>query len=270
MEPAGDKAFFEACPECGGDVHKIARRCKHCGADLQAAQPAPAPAPIKAAPAAPAAPVQAAPDAPSAPPQNRKLLIAGAAVMIFAVGMAAGILVERAGDDERPAATPAPMAQSRRAPQRPVVPDFDVPDDPNLDVDTYNLPGGGTGFTFRFGSPSVPSLRSRRPRPGRVGDGPDVETFVKTLGGEVCTKLSDCTDVDPAIGMLCSTLTMTIPTDDVAARVDSGECSYDAMAAGICLDGLQSIDCSDDTPTDPFAMLSSVDAIMSCLEALRC
>jgi len=291
-----DKAFFRPCPACGGDVHTVASRCKHCGAELRASLAAPQPPPAAGdpqpveppsvtappAPSAPPAPAAAAPPAPDpvppppriepAPPPapapapapiatasatarpGRWLWLAGA-VLLLAIGMALGVIIERSGREEH-AVRPALLeTATHTAPRSLADPDFD------FDPDFAQPPGGG--FSLR-----ITPFSGGRHRSG-PNDGPAVDEFVQRIGGELCTKLADCADLDPTIAAMCHMVAGSIDTDDLADKISRGECRYDAGAAGDCIDGLSKLDCNSDQ-TDPFAMMAIVESMMSCTEAVSC
>lgn len=85
---------FRACPACGGKVHAIARRCKHCRAELPAHVRSAEPAHVRA----------------PQPERSRGPMWAVGAGLL-AAGVIAGVLVARGGDDGGAvvaARTPAP------------------------------------------------------------------------------------------------------------------------------------------------------------------
>ncbi|RMH39113.1 MAG: hypothetical protein D6689_17480 [Deltaproteobacteria bacterium] len=157
--------------------------------------------------------------------------------------MATGILIERAGGSRR--VEPDRAARSARA--------LHVPSRPNPGFDPFDL--------------MLPRRRAANP-----DDAPPPDEFAHKVADEMCAKLADCADADPSIEILCRTVASALPSGDVAAKVADGTCRYNEASAAACLDALASFDCDAPQrgPLDPFGAMLSVDAIFSCVDALRC
>jgi hypothetical protein len=112
------------CPACGGAIHAIASRCKHCKAPLAAAN---APASVAAPP--PPAPTVAAVVTTAPASWSGRWPLVVAAVALLAIGVSLGVLLEQwrqsstATPRESPRATTPRMVPDRMpAPELPARP----------------------------------------------------------------------------------------------------------------------------------------------------
>lgn len=93
---------------------------------------------------------------------------------------------------------------------------------------------------------------------------PARDRFVSQLATSVCKQIADCTNIDPAMtGVLCDA---TVALLNQASPWST--CSFNAGKAATCLKRVQTLSCDN--------QLNTVDAVMllndlpACLEALRC
>ncbi len=288
---------FQVCPVCGGAIHPIAGRCKHCKADLvklreqaeQAARAARMNAPAvmpagyrggaaeKQAPAAqpaeasgPARP-PANPGAPTGLPPGyypqprstwaQRWPYAVGAVALLAIGLSLGMLARGPADEDEESG----LRKSEPATTPRMVPDH-MPDPllpgpapaPNRGPrSSLPPPGWGPPNTTPPFSPPDP------------GSAPAVNQFAVALTSTVCAKLSDCGVIDTFSQVLCQELAQSAEDPDAEARVRRGECSYNQSAAVACLDTIRGLSCTVQ-PADVMDWLDHAGSLAECTTAYVC
>lgn len=271
------------CPLCGGLIHPVAGRCKHCKQDLAAtragrpAAAAPLPALQQAAaPVAVVVPVTPVTDAPSQPilpprptgrsvaaqpqPRGSRWPIYVIAVAMIAIAGAVVIMVwPQHGSSTEHSLQPPP------APER---------------MDTDPMPAPGTGDPWGTNAPHSQVVPRSTPDPlpaqppqqpdddqqfgfggllgqggggGAIGGGsPD---FMLAALGHACKKLKTCPNVDDTLDTLCETY-MAFPSTGAPAN---------CATAQKCLDAIDNMSCSQSAYGSP---LSVVQMFQDCTKAL--
>jgi hypothetical protein len=277
---------LESCGQCGGAVHPVAGRCKHCRADLHDARVARARA-LKQAQRAADAKLSAGPPLGSSTVKIQRphaggggrawLWVAAVAVLLFSVagGVLAHQLVTRSrrveGTHALGTASAAQLTLDAFAPSDdgsadPLAGD---PDPGHLDPFDSLSPFGGLD-PFALLDPGGGLLGPRKPRaprsPGQRPDVGKVDRFAPALAETVCEKIGACTGVDLPSDM-CAEVAQGDPlVDELVERVRKGECRYDAHAAAGCIDALAGMSCDG----DPQQLLAMADGLESCVRAFDC
>jgi hypothetical protein len=303
-----DMTAFVACPACGGPVHAIASRCKHCKADLLAWRE-------QAAKAARAARMGAPAPGQVVPAQN------GAALRQTNKSFPAPVAARRdqtpARQDQpaaRPDQTPAPAGSSAPSP-RPLTAPAVVYAQPTAwarrwpiavslvaiaaivvslvlllrDGDQEARPerirsGSQSPRNIpdhmpepNMGAPSPPQGRfdpqpfpaPGAPAPRSWNAAPDAGMFPVALTETVCAKLQDCGIRDDFSGVLCRELAKGAADADLDRKVQSGECHYDRVAADACLSAIGRISC-DASGSDMTQLLDQATNLLDCSTAFVC
>ncbi len=283
-----------ACPACGGQIHPIAGRCKHCKADLarlRAAAPPGRGAPpaqrpnlvalgAAAAPALPSAglpplrggnghaapvvmppfPSHAPDDAPRASWSSRWPLVV-ALIAVVAIVASIALLVFGGGtkkkhDGARRNDGPAPEM---------------MPTDPQAPQIMPQAPGGGTaphaqGITPDPSTPTpiIPSIPPPSP-PSSGGAGPtsapaDVRSFATQAIDVTCRRLSSCGGSDPMIATYCTMARDMVPQMDDLEQMCG---DYDRAAAAQCLDAVSRFPCPGGN-ADYAAMAQTLMGLSGC------
>lgn len=280
---------FVPCPACGGPVHPIAGRCKHCKTDLNrvreqqaqamraAGMGAPPPAAMAYAPVAPAHPStagsgptaapHAAERAPTAPPAQSPyaqgygtampspwsrrwpLLVGGIAVVVIAVSL---IILFRGKSDASTSAAPG----TSRTP-RPVPDEMNQqgPLGQNLPLPPKIDPDDPTP-TDPFGAP---------PSQGQRTAPTDKASFTVAMFETVCRKADSCgMKMFQPICAQIGPMSRSIPPD-------GGRCTVDQVAVDACFAALDRIPC-DTLPSggDIAALLTLTNGIFQCHTAVTC
>lgn len=293
---------FIPCPACGGPVHPIASRCKHCKADLLTMRE-------QAARAARAERMGAPVPGQPAPLQN------GPALRQTHKASPPPMAARR---DQTPAPTPAPTT-TRAASPRPLTP---------APVVVYAQPSAwsrrwpiavsavaiaaiavslvlllrdgdgendGTPERIRSGSQSPRNIPDDMPAPNMGGPGqpqgkfdpqpfpggqgapaprkwstaPDASMFVVAMIETGCAKLQDCGIRDAFTGLACQEASKSAADADLDRKVQSGECHYDRVAADACLSAIGRMSC-DLSGGDFDQMLSQATSLLDCSSAFVC
>jgi hypothetical protein len=274
---------FVPCPACGGQVHQIASKCKHCKADLlalreQAEQAARAqqaqlrqtnravapPPPARGQQRAPTSPVADGGSQPNPIPQvvyaqpsgwSRRWPIAVSAVAVVAI-IASLVVLLRDGDDD-----------DGRLPDRAggTSPHM-IPDE--MPEPTMPAPGSPHGSN----TPPPPGIPDPGavPRPKSWTTAPDPGMFPVALTETVCAKLADCGFRDDFSDLLCRELAKGMSNPDLDAKVKSGECSYNRGSASLCLRAIDSLSCSLTSPDDLTAFFDEATNLFDCSRAYTC
>jgi hypothetical protein len=267
---------FVPCPACGGPVHPIAGRCKHCKTDLVklreayaqaqrsalmgvpqrpvappgAPQPPPgvqppAPAPL---PQATAAGYQAY-GAPAGSPWVRRwpLIVGGAAVLVIAISLVVLFRGHSASADSPnttgTSRSPHPIPDDMNTPQGPLgqnPPPPGSPTDPNPHPD-----------------PGRPHLPGQRPAPT------DGASFAAAMVETLCSRISDCGVGDPGTRQMCSQMGSMI---DPGMPGGSPQCTIDNSAVNACFSAIENISCDTIRSADIGALLSD-SSLQQCTQA---
>ncbi len=280
---------FVQCPACGGPVHPVAGRCKHCKADLVAhreaeararraaqqamhetARSAPPPppgnprAPSPAPAAAPAPHPRAQTPQPSLQPQvvyaepsawSRRWPLLVSAVALLAILVSLFFLLHTSSGEAEPldhqTLTNAPHVVPDQMPS-PTLPQPQMPSVPDPDFAPQPLdPGGST----------APRAWTTAPDPG---------TFSVALVETVCAKLTDCGISDDFSSVLCKEMAKGASNPALDAKVKSGECTYDRAAASACLKAVSNMSCDMNDADDVAAWLGQASSMVDCAGAFTC
>ncbi len=272
-----------ACPACGGQVHPIAGRCKHCRADLSQGRPAamlgrpplmalgggappppPAfasgnghPAPAHASHPAAMLPSTAAPATSSASWSSRWPLIV-ALLAILAIIASVALLMFGGGSGKKKDSGakrfdgPAPELM----PTDPLSPRVTPPAPPPNGAPHAN---GTTPTDPRspFDNPALPP-----PPPPRAGAGPATahEFFSQAVDG-ACRRMTTCAANDPTVASYCTMAHQMLPqmTDSIATMCTD----YDGAAGQQCLDAVARFPCPSGA-IDTNAMAATLMGLSGC------
>lgn len=259
------------CPLCGGLIHPVAGRCKHCKQDLAATR-AGRPAAAVPLPALQNVPVAVVPigDAPSQPILPPRLTARSAPVEpeahgpswpIYVIGVAvvaiAGAIVTMVWPQHSSASTH--MLQPPPAPER-------------MDTDPMPQPGASDPWGTGNNAPHTQVVPRSTPDPlpaqppqqpdddqqfgfggigGAAGGSPD---FMLAALGHACKKLKTCPNADDTLDTLCDTY-MAFPQSATPTTCATGQ---------KCLDAIDNMSCSQ-TAASP---LSVVQMFGDCTKAL--
>lgn len=288
---------FVQCPACGGAIHPIAGRCKHCKADLvahreaeararRAAQQAMRETNRSAAPPPPAKPNGRAPSPapangsgparapaaqrrPQTPPPSLEQQVVYAEqsawsrrwpLLVSAVALVA-ILVSLFFllRSSNGEAEPLGHETSSNAPH--IVPD---------QMPSPNMP-----------QPQMPNIPDPdfAPQPLDPGGGsaprawhtaPDPGMFSVALVESVCAKLDSCGISDDFSSVLCKEMAKGASNPMLDAKVKSGECTYDRAAATACLQAVSNMSCDMKDANDVAGWLSQASGMVDCAGAFTC
>jgi hypothetical protein len=257
--------------------------------DVEAPQPQPQPQPQNDTMAAPPPPQWGEPPAyfgpevvsvrqqPSA--WSRRWPMVVSAVALLAIGVSLGMLAERwrtggsrsNGDGRmRNASTtprmvpdhmPKPLLPGPSAPRQ--VPDPRAPD-PTSPPSAQIAPQAPN----MFGGPSPsPSPVPGGPQGG--GDAGAFRAFTASLTDSLCTKLGEC-GADSGTQSICRAFAQQLDPEDAAAKVASGECSFNQKAADACLRAVSALRCDTAAATGMMDWLSQSQQVTECAEAYTC
>lgn len=272
---------FVQCPSCGGRVHSIASRCKHCKADLlqhreEAARVARDEQKglrqtYKGAAAAPGGRAPTQPSQPNQPPQARapqivyaqptgwarRWPIAVSAVAVVAIVVSLVILLG-GNQGEEDGRLPSRSGNTPRM----------IPDDMNTPQ-----PSGPQGMAPAPADPDPLAphpFDPPPPKPKSWTTAPDPGMFAVALTETVCAKFEDCGLDDPYASDMCRSLAQGMSTPDVDAKVQSGECRYDRSAASECLRAIDRLSCNFANGGDLSDILGQATGLLDCSTALVC
>jgi len=274
------------CPQCGGLVHPVAGRCKHCKQDLttyrsgrpQAATPLPAL--LGGATAAPVAPVELREEsAPILPPRQSAhmpvarthstwkrwpvivMVIAGVAI-VGAVGVMFFLPPSAGADSHTLKPPPAPERMEMNPIAPPSVDDPWGPGGaPAPKPHAQNTPPQRHQIDPNPVTPDPDDLTLKDPfndpTAGLAGGNLD---FPVQFGRHVCDRLAACGNTSPQVASYCN-LMKTMPTPRAAPT---------CAAAKKCLDHIDALDCSTRTD-DATAVATLMSQVPDCIDAItRC
>jgi hypothetical protein len=272
-----------SCPVCGGPLHPVAGRCKHCRTDVAALRdravaragtltppavgwPAP-PAPRLAAAVAVAgagAGGEMAWPSPAAAPLTSDTSGALARHWPFVVAVAAGIAIAISSailvgrmDSSRadvPAPTPASLSPD-------TLPDPMPPPMPPAPDRGRALPGGGPG-------PLDPAPDAAPvPAPGRPAASP--QAFATALAEALCARLDQCGVGGGPAEAMCAEMARQLGSAD-PDRFTDGHCIYDGAAADTCLAAIRGLPCDPGQDADLAQMLLAANELVECSRAYVC
>jgi hypothetical protein len=275
---------FVPCPACGGPVHPIAGRCKHCKTDLNKVRddyaqaqraasmgmPRPMAAPPPAGPGAPTmqSPTLRAPT-PAPLPQAAQmvypggygttmgsnwsrrwpLLVGGAAVVVIAISL---VVLFRGSDSNASTNTTSPSGPSRSP--RP------IPDD-------MNQPQGPLGRNTPIPDLTDPQPPDLKPNPfGQRTQPRDVASFATAMIETLCERVDACGVNDPGTKMLCASApSFGSMLDPGALGGSGGICTLKTSAVDACISAIENISCDTIRSNDIGALLSN-NALNQCTE----
>jgi hypothetical protein len=264
-----------ACPLCGGQVHPIASRCKHCRGDLIAARaPRTSSMPLRSLPALTATANAVTLPSPShefvsdvavgsevnVPWWKRWTMVVtaiAAAAIIFAMVM---LLWPKKTSEASHAIPPEAPSKMDTNP---------LPETPPAITPGGKDPWSGNGsVTPPPSSPPSPDgddipLKTFPDDPVTAPKSDDRAKFLTALGTAACEKFSTCTDVDPSlVSGVCEGMI------DMFKKNDQSTCSVNQAKASKCLRDIQKLDCKGgQSMADAMLLLND---LQSCVEALRC
>jgi len=290
-----------ACPVCGGAIHPIAGKCKHCKTDLvklrrqhQAAAGTPAPPqpgrPYSAPPRATTAPVNgnhgaaptpiiiappiATPDPHlvSLPPTSRRgawsrtwpivvAVIAAAAIVISVILLLTGDGRHHDSGTQRVVPPPAPDRMNT-----------DPLPDP---TDPWQGAPGAAPNSAPGAAPSAPNnapAAPAPPTPPAASAVPAPEKWNTVAFEAMCQRFSTCGHTDPQLRNVCNDLSaaVTFSDDETLQRIARGECTYDRTKAASCLASIERFPCPQQGTADLAALSQSLTGLTDCAEALAC
>jgi hypothetical protein len=269
-----------ACPVCGGSIHPVAGRCKHCRADLVKLRELPAGGGAVAVP--PPFPVPTAPVMLGAPPAAswwRRWPLVVTIVAAVAIIVCVGILMSGESRSEprrrRSAAPPMDRMDTDPLPER-------------VDrIDPWQGSDRGAGSADSAPDPAPTPLRdpdspwpppdtpapdTADPGPGATTVGPPAEDFFGVLTRTTCRHLTSCgmgSLAGAPLADLCEQITAADLDLDVAERLRTGQCRYDGAAAARCLRAIEQEPCSTQT-MDIDQIARRLMSIGDCGVALQC
>jgi hypothetical protein len=284
------------CPACGGDVHPIAGRCKHCKIDLveyqenlkrearrqRANTPAPAPAP---------APVSAPAPAPAPQPVPQQVAQHKSQPHADHRGQIAVQPPQQAPVQPRPTTHRAPppsfghhgypAQQSMWSRRWPLIAGaiallaIGVSAGILIEQARHGSKNDRDGKRSNRGrtptlvpdtmpDPGTPGIRNRN-----TSSAVAVDDFGPSMVNHVCTKLTDCGLIDDNVRATCRTAADTLRDPYIAGRVSDGECTYDESLAESCLAEIDDMPCSG-ASSNFYDMLERAKALSSCVVALVC
>lgn len=287
-----------ACPACGGPVHPIAGRCKHCKADLTrlragqapiaapaaarpalvalgggngsgnghtAAAPAPAgawPTPLGTSPlstaTASAATHTPGDDTPSAWSTRWPLLVAGLAIVAIIASVA--MLLFGGNDDEKKES----KARRFNGPAPELMPTDPgahqvAPNGGSIDPNDPSLPRP----TIPDPAPAPAPSPAPSPPPPSAHAPRDIEDFMRQSATALCERVTSCGGFDETVTTLCQMAPSMIP--QMADQVEAMCPDFDGGAARECVDSLSRFPCpSGNGGTDMMAMQNALMGLSGC------
>jgi hypothetical protein len=270
-----------ACPACGGQVHPIAGRCKHCKADLTRLRAGHAPvAPAVARPALVAlggghdgsghshsqavhAPLplgsppphavvaSAAPADDGAPGTwSARWPLLVAALAIIAILASVAMLVFGGNDEKK---TSRAKRFNGPAPQL-------TPTDPGAH---QVAPQGGDLQRPTVPDPDPAPRIPPPPPPSVAADGPrDIEDFMRQSVATLCERVKTCSGFDSSVTTLCAMAPTMIP--QMVDSIESMCPDYDAAAARVCVDSMSRFPCPSGGATDTDQMSATLMGLAGC------
>jgi len=288
---------FVPCPACGGPIHPIAGRCKHCKADLvahreaeararRAAQQAmrdtarsapppppasssgraPSPAPAGGSGPTPAPHRRAQTPPPSLAPQvvyadpspwSRRWPLLVSAVALVAILVSLFFLLHSSNGEAEPLGHESSSNAPHIVPDRMPSPNLPQPQMPNI-PDPDLAP-----------QPLDPS-GGGGPAPRAWHTAPDPGMFSVALVETVCAKLDSCGISDDFSSVLCQEMAKGASNPMLDAKVKSGECTYDRAAATACLQAVSNMSCDMKDADDVAGWLSQASGMVDCAGAFTC
>lgn len=274
-----------SCPACGGPIHPIAGRCKHCKADLTRLRGGAAPA-AKASPAARpnlvalgggnghgtnGASVQSSAVATSAvmvpPPAEAALApragwssrwpLVVALVAVIAIVASVALLLFGGGDSKKDRGVrrndgPAPEL----TPTDPLAPQVTPPAPPPNGGQPH---AGGIRPDPRQPDPAPPVPTPPPPSPT---SGPrTVNEFFTAAIDTACKRLATCSS-DDQIATYCTIARQSLP--QYGQTLDQLCPDYNSAAAAECLDSVSRFPCPSDGTVDPMAMSETLMGLSGC------
>lgn len=248
---------MNVCQVCGGPIHPLAGRCKHCKADLstqrnaeaqarrRAATPIPAPLPAQPSSEPTKRPIDRAASQP-APMAGvyvqqpagwkRRWPIAVGAIALVAISVSGGILIERArsGDKDK-----GDGVENKD------------------DKDTSPELGGPQG-----------NKNHTQPH-ASLGSAPDADRFYGKLVSTVCSRLNSCGMLNDFSKQACEEIARASTDPSASAKVKSGKCTYDKSAALACLTTVRKLKC-DMTSANLMDWVNSAGKLSDCTSAFSC
>lgn len=282
-----------ACPACGGPVHPIAGRCKHCKVDLTRlrAGHAPVAAPAATRPAlvalgggnghghAPTAPAGTWPTPLGSPPPaplstgtvsaathtpgddtpskwSTRWPLLVAALAIIAIVASVAMLLFGGNNDEKK------ERKARRfngpAPEL-------MPTDPGA----HQVAPHGGSIDPNDPSLPTPTIPDPAPAPPPSPSPPsasvprDIEDFMRQSATALCERVTSCGGFDETVTTLCQMAPSMIP--QMADQVKAMCPDYDGVAARECVDSLARFPCpSGSNGTDMMAMQNALMGLSGC------
>jgi hypothetical protein len=271
-----------ACPVCGGAIHPVAGRCKHCRADLVKlrAQYAAGHAGSGALPAPPPFPVPTAPVMLGAPPSRTwwrrwplvVTIVAAAAILVCVALLMTGesrseprLRRSAVPPMDRMDTDPLPERLDRTDPWKRSDPGVDRPVDPDPAQPPPRDPDSP------WPPPDTPDTPT--PDPSQTGaGGPRADEFFAALTRTACRRLTSCgigSLGGAAITDACEQIGASALDVDLAARLRSGQCRYDDALAASCLRAIEQAPCSAQT-MDFDELARQWMSMADCGGALRC
>lgn len=302
ITPAATNAALRAvpCPLCGGLIHPIASRCKHCRASIgdHAARQRSGAAGLRALPALIATPTslglpsstaavalpiasspsvnldgQASANAFDVAHANDRpwwkrwpMIVVAVATVVIVVAVIMMVLPQDQRRGRNVVAPPAPSnMDTNPMPETP-------PALPSAPSDPWSGNGRAVPAPIDPSAPAPIAPSATTPfdpsapmpiDPATPGN-PARNRFVSQLTTAVCKQITDCTNIDPAMsGVLCDAMVSLLNQASPWST-----CSFNVGKAATCLERVQTLSCD--------AQLNTVDAVLllndlpACLEALRC
>ncbi len=253
---------MNVCQVCGGSIHPLAGRCKHCKADLskqrdaeararRAAAATPVPTTTPASSPQPAkAPTPRASSQPAPMPGGyhhqpavgwrRRWPIAVAAVALVAISFSAGMLIERSRGGDKTKS------------------DSDVENSADT-PDATNPKLGGPGG----------KKNSSQPQASLPTTAPAAEKFQGVVIATVCSRLHSCGMLNAFSKQMCEEMAAKASDPKAASKIQSGKCSYNKSAASACLASIKQLKC-DMKSSNVMDWVDSAGKLVDCTSAYRC
>ncbi len=289
------------CPLCGGGIHPIAGRCKHCKTDLVKLR-----AQQNAATMAAQAQIPVASAAPTATPTSTATTtVTPATPTVAPATPTATTTVTPANAESATPHAPALMYRqdvsswSRRWPYAvaavaviAILLSVVVMVQQWTSDSTKTAPSSVEKAQTPAAAPAAPDSadptspmkkNSKKPPqakapstapsapPARTGaKAPGPGQFAVALTQRVCTKLSSCGLLTSFSQMMCTDLANQLGDPDAADKVKRGECRYDRSAAAACLSAIGGLSCSAQSTSDVMSWVTRAGALADCASAYTC